>query len=327
MEAPFEITPRILAQLSEITRIVGFYEGLLSPTPQPILRKQNRIRSIQGSLAIEGNTLSLEQVTALIDGKRVMGPKRDIIEVQNAIEVYEQVGRFKPLLENSLLKAHGIFMRSLVEDAGSYRNKNVGILKGTKVVHAAPQAKMVPQLMKNLFGFLRNDKSNHPIIKSCYFHYELEFIHPFSDGNGRVGRFWQYVILVNYHPLFELIPIESIIQQHQAEYYKTLAIADQEGHSTAFIEFCLTAITEALNEFVVALKPDRQTSASRLDIARNQFATDSFSRKDYLSVFKTLSTASASRDLAYGVKDKLLRKRGDKALARYHFTWLSLSNP
>lgn len=188
MTPPFTITIRILEQVAKIERLIGRLESLDHPKPQPYLRKSNRVRTVQGSLAIEGNTLNLDQVTALIEGKTVIGKQSEIQEVLNAIQVYDQLSEFKPLSLKSILKAHRMMMTKLIPSAGKWRSGNVGIMTGSQVSHVAPSAENVPHLMKELFDFLKSDKS-HPLIKSSVFHYELEFIHPFEDGNGRVGRF------------------------------------------------------------------------------------------------------------------------------------------
>jgi Fic family protein len=291
----------------------------MSPKPQPVLRRQNRIRTIRDSLAIEGNSLTLDQVSAIFDGKKVLGPKKEILEVSNAINVYDKAPSFDPFSSKSLLKAHGILMKGLISDAGEYRATDVGILKGSKVSHLAPRARLVAGLMGDLFLFLKNEKAIHALIRSSIFHYELEFIHPFSDGNGRMGRLWQHVILLNFHPLFESLPIESIIKTHQKKYYEVLEKSDREGNCSLFIDFSLGVILEALKEFLDELKPEPVTVEDRLEKANSYFGKREFSRKDYLAFFKSLSTSTASRDLQHGVKEKRLRKSGDKALARYVF--------
>lgn len=315
----FTITPNMLLRCTEIMQLLGRYEGLMSPRPQPLLRRQNRIRTIRDSLAIEGNTLSLDQVSAIFDGKKVVGPSKEILEVTNAIKVYEKAPSFDPLSSKALLKAHGLLMKGLVEDAGKYRTTDVGILKGSKVSHLAPPARLVPGLMGDLFVCLRQEKAIHALVRSCIFHYELEFIHPFLDGNGRMGRLWQHVILLKFHPLFENLPVESLIKKHQKKYYEVLEKSDRAGDCSLFIDFTLGVILEALAEFLGDLKPEPVTVEDRLERAKVQFGKKEFSRKDYLAFFKSLSTATASRDLQHGVKKRLLKKSGDKALARYVF--------
>lgn len=318
MKPPFSITSKMLGEISSIERLIGRTEGLDHPKPQPHLRKSNRVRTVQGSLAIEGNTLDLDQVTALLEGKRVIGRREEIQEVLNAIKIYDQIPDLPPHSAKALLKAHRIMMQSLIPDAGKWRTKNVGIMKGSAVSHIAPQADRVPFLMDDLFRFLQDDTS-HPLIRSCVFHYELEFIHPFQDGNGRIGRLWHSLLLYHYHPVFEFIPVESIIKDHQQAYYDSLEKSDKAGNSTPFGEFALNMIHRALDDFLENFNPKPLTATERLEKARNHFATQEFSRKDYLSLFKTISTATASRDLKQGVDRRLLSKSGSQALTTYHF--------
>lgn len=315
---PFEVTAAALTSCLEISRLVGRYEGLMSPKVQPKLRRQNRIRTVLGSVAIEGNSLSEDQVTALLEQQRVAGPRRDILEVQNAIEAYDRAGRLNPTREKDLLTAHRVLMRGLVADAGRYRSQSVGVLQGTRVAHVAPPAKQVPRLVGQLLEFLRT-ATDHPLVKSAVVHYELEFIHPFSDGNGRLGRLWQHVELVRWHELFEHLPIESVVRARQAEYYRVLGACDQAGSSSLFIEFSLSTIHTALAELVRDLRPEPATPSSRLETARAHLGRREFSRKDYLALFKTLSTATASRDLKQGLLEDVLSSRGERALVRYRF--------
>lgn len=317
MKPPFSVSPECLNVCFEITRLIGQCEGLKLTAPQPVLSKKNRIKTIQSSLAIEGNQLTEEQVTAIIDNKRVAGPAKDILEVKNAIQAYNQIHRFNIHELKSLLAAHRILMQGLVADAGQIRLGNVGIFKGSKVKHMAPKANMLLKLLGDLFTFLKNDKQTHPLIKSCVFHYEFEFIHPFSDGNGRMGRLWQSAILTDFHPIFEFVPLESVIRQRQRDYYKALEQSDQAGESTAFIFFILSAIHTAIQSLISEFKPSPQTPALRIEQARDYFKKRIFSRKDYVLFHKTLSTATASRDLAFAVKQNLLAKSGDKARALY----------
>ena len=319
MKPPFTLTAQILNLVSEISRLLGRYEGLHLPIPQPMLRRQNQIRTIQGSLAIEGNTLDFDQVTAILENKKVLGPKKDILEVQNALSLYESLNDFKPTASKDLLKAHAILMRNLTEGAGKYRTGAVGILKGSKVSHIAPPASRVSGQIEDLLGFLKQDKDTSPLIKAAVFHYEFEFIHPFSDGNGRMGRFWQHLILAKYHPVFEYLPFESLVKERQADYYLAFEQSDKRGESTAFIEFSLETIKTTLREFLDQLKPAAETPVLRLSLARERFQQHEFSRKDYMQFLKTISTATASRDLALGVSKHILRKTGTTALAKYSF--------
>jgi len=318
MTPPFTTTPHIIACIGQIERLIGKLEGLQHTKPQPYLRRSNRVRTIQGSLAIEGNTLDLDQVTALLDGKTVLGNKDEIREVLNAIEVYDQIQTFRPHVLNDLLKAHQKMMDGLIETAGKWRTSNVGILKGTAVSHVAPPAERVPSLVQTLFNFLK-DKEIHPLIQSCIFHYELEFIHPFADGNGRIGRFWQSRLLIEYCPIFEFIPAESIVKENQSNYYNTLELSDKSGHATPFIEFSLSIIRQALEDYLDTLNLKSPSAKERLELAKEHFGSKSFTRKDYLSYFKTISTATASRDLKLGIEEGLLIKSGERANTIYRY--------
>ena len=319
MRPPFELTGAMLELCMEISRLLGRCEGIRLPKPEPMLIRRNRIRTIQSSLEIEGNRLSENQVTAILDHKRVIGPSKDILEVQNAIKAYEELPRYKVYQLNSLLQSHKLLMQGLVPDAGRLRSTHVGILKGSRVSHVAPKPSLVPGLMRDLFSFLRDNKSVHALIKSSIFHYEFEFVHPFSDGNGRVGRLWQSALLLHYHPLFEFTPIESLIKKKRRAYYEALELSDKKGRSTDFILFMLETIRESLEAFLAELRPTPETAESRIQRAGEYFRGKSFSRKDYVQFQKTISTATASRDLARAVEQGLLKKTGDKALAEYSF--------
>jgi Fic family protein len=218
-----------------------------------------------------------------------------------------------------MLKAHKYLMNGLIKEAGRLRQGNVGILKGKEVSHVAPPASRVPVLMANLFSYLKENKDTHLLIRSCVFHYELMFIHPFADGNGRIGRLWQTVILMKYHPIFEYVPIESLIKQNQQAYYDVLEACDASGDSTAFIEFILVLIFESLSELKNQIRVDAQTPERRLSLAKDYFIDDYFTRKDYMLFHKTISSATASRDMKLGMDLNLLIKRGDRAMTRYQF--------
>ena len=320
---PFEMTSHIIRALTEIATCLGRYEGLLAPAPKPQLRKQNRIRTIQGTLAIEGNTLSESQVTAILDGKRVAGSQRDVREVVNAIKAYDSVTQLDPFVLKDLLAAHAMMMTGLVDDAGKFRTTNVGVIKGKKVTHVAPKSSLVHNLMRELFSFLKSDRETPILVKACAFHYELEFIHPFSDGNGRMGRFWQLLISLKEHRIFEMIPVESLIRARQLEYYKVLRECDKQGSSTRFIEFSLDILRQGLSEVLKDVRPVRQLAVDRLAVAKDRFSKRRFTRKEYAQLFASISTATASRDLALGVKSGVLLKTGDKSEA----TYVVASNP
>jgi Fic family protein len=244
-QPPFTITSKIINLISIISEQIGRLDGQgLELSPQ--LRKQNRIQTIHSTLAIEGNTLSIEQVTAILDGKRVLGQPREIIEVQGAIRAYETLPSYNPTLLKHFLQAHHDLMSEILLNAGKFRQTGVGIHKGDQVIHVAPPAKRVPELMGDLLDWLKNTDT-HPLIKSCVFHYELEFIHPFIDGNGRMGRLWQTLILGQWNERFYLLPIESLIKDQQPRYYQVLEAADQAASSTVFIEFMLEIINAVLD--------------------------------------------------------------------------------
>lgn len=246
-EPPFTVTPRVLDLVVRISEEIG-RRGLSGAAAlTPALRRGNRLRSIQASLAIENNSLSLEQVTAVVAGKRVLGPPQEIQEVRNAFAAYEAMETWAPAREKDLLTAHRLLMQGLVGDAGRYRRGGVGIAQGNKLVHLAPPAARVPGLMKELLGWLKRTDV-HPLVAGCVFHYELEFIHPFADGNGRMGRLWQTLILSRWKPLLAWLPVESVVRDRQAEYYAALTAADKAGASTIFIEFLLSALLESLEQ-------------------------------------------------------------------------------
>lgn len=244
---PFTMNEEITNLIVEIGEYVGTITTYDAMRPNPILRKENRIRTIYSSLAIEQNTLTLEQVTDVINGKHILGPSQDIREVKNAYEAYERVSVLDPYSVKNLLLAHKIMMEGLVKEAGSFRSGNVGVYAGKELIHAGTPAKYVPDLMNQLFTWLKQSKY-HPLVKSCVFHYEFEFIHPFSDGNGRTGRLWQSLILQKWKEIFAWIPIETLVHENQVEYYKVLQRADNVGDSTGFVEFMLRMICNALKE-------------------------------------------------------------------------------
>jgi len=244
---PYTITAAILSLVAEIAGEVGQRAALAGTDSIPKLRRENRIRSIHASLAIENNTLTLDQVTSVISGRRILGPPMEIQEVKNAFAAYEAMPLWHPATVKDLLSAHGLMLQGLAEDVGKFRSRGVGIAQGKQIVHLAPPADRVPGLMKDLLGWLKRTDA-HPLVASCVFHYELEFIHPFTDGNGRIGRLWQTLILSRWNPLFAYLPVETVIRDQQADYYKVLAICDKAGNSTAFIEFLLQALLTALRE-------------------------------------------------------------------------------
>lgn len=246
---PFTLTNKLLTLVADISEKVGRLSVQFEREQNLRLRKVNRMRTIQGSLAIEGNTLSQEQVTAIIDGKRVIAPVREVQEASNAISAYEKLNIWEPSNGVHLLEAHQILMMGLNEQAGVYRSGGVGVMSGKQVVHMAPQAERVPKLMGDLLQWLET-AGVHPLIASCVFHYELEFIHPFADGNGRMGRLWQSLILSHWHGVFAHLPVESLVHQHQEQYYQAIRSSTVQSNSVPFIEFMLGMIVDALNDGV-----------------------------------------------------------------------------
>ncbi|MCI5829665.1 MAG: Fic family protein [Spirochaetales bacterium] len=240
-EPPFKITAKSINMISEISALVERFTISCKESDSLKLRKVNRMKTIQGSLAIEGNTLTEEQVTALIDGKTVVAPLKEVQEVRNAIKVYERFNEFNTYDWKDLLKAHALMAMGLVDNPGHFRQKGVCVAGKNGVSHIAPPADMVPALIADLFGWLKNSE-DHILIKSCVFHYEFEFIHPFEDGNGRMGRFWQSKILSEWNGVFENLPVENMIWENQPEYYKAIELSTQNTDSGIFVEFMLGLI-------------------------------------------------------------------------------------
>jgi Fic family protein len=315
MKPPYELSNRILELYGQINEALGQCNSLRLVKPEATLRKQNRIKTIHSSLAIEGNTLDIEQITAIINHVHVIGKKKDILEVQNAIKAYDILPEIDAFSMHDFLKIHSILMAGLIEQAGRFRTTHVGITNGVEVKHLAPSFMMVPSLMQDLFTYLRDDH-DIVIIKSCVFHYEMEFIHPFEDGNGRMGRYWQTRLLMEAHPIFEYIPIEETIKQHQAEYYHVLAEADRLGTSTMFIEYMLNAIHETLRTMLEAAKIPPNDVKSRAVYALISF-NEWFDRKAYMKMNRGISPATASRDLQYLVKEGILEVRGKGRMTQY----------
>ena len=242
---PFKITSAIISLVAEISQLIGRLSVLEEASKIIRLRRTNRIRTIQGSLAIEGNTLSVEQITAILEGKRIIAPPREIQEVLNADKAYGQFDKWQPYSKKDLLDAHRVLMTALLDNPGNFRTGGVGVMAGQTVVHLAPPADRVSYLMKDLLQWLKAT-DQHPLIAGSVFHYEFEFIHPFEDGNGRVGRLWQTLILSKWNPLFAHIPVESLVYEHQAEYYAALNKSTKNAESSVFIEFMLRMIFNAV---------------------------------------------------------------------------------
>ena len=262
-EPPFCLNEGILNLLAEVCELVGQVEVAHREVVSVHLRRENQIRSIHSSLAIEHNSLTLDQVTAVLDGKRVLGPAHEIREVQNAAEAYALMQSLNPLQEEDLLKAHRLMMQSLVREAGRYRSGGVGVMSGERVIHMAPPAHLVPYQMQDLLTWYVGS-TLHPLIKSAVFHYEFEFIHPFADGNGRMGRMWHTLLLAQWRPFFAWLPIEELVAKRQREYYHALQVADSEGNCASFVCLMMEVIRDVLSE----LAPARHTAIGGLGLQK-----------------------------------------------------------
>lgn len=326
MKPPFTLTNTMLHQVIEISRVLGILE--FSVKSDLKLRKENRIKSIHSSLAIENNSLTEKQVTDIIDGKRVLGDPKEIREVKNAYDVYEEILTLDPYRQKDFLKAHRLLTAGIVNEAGKYRSRDVGIFDEIgNVVHMGARPQYLQALMNDLFAWGKNDNTPE-LIKSCVFHYEIETIHPFADGNGRMGRLWQTVILANWNPIFTWIPIETLIYENQRDYYKVLEQVDQETNSNRFIEFMLTIILKTLKSYLTVTSNLEQ----KIDIPEG--LTDS-EAKTYVLVIKYLteheninttvtakliqkSIATARKHLAKFVSLGLLVAQGSNKNRSYH---------
>lgn len=315
MKPPYEVTEKILNLNSKLYRAIGLCEGIILTKPDVAVRKVNSIKTIHSTLSIEGNAFSLNQVTSIIENKRVMGPKDDITEVMNANLLYNNLNTFDPYDIKSFLSAHEMMLSGLISEAGTFRTKQVGVVKDEEVIHLAPHPEMVPSLIKDLFNYIKKcDELD--VIKACVFHYELEFIHPFTDGNGRMGRLWQKLLLMKIHPIFEYVPFEEIIYEKQMQYYRAIETSNKNGNSTVFIEYMLKLLYESLIKVINDNSNITNSYERRAEYALNSF--DSwFSRKDYMALIKTISTATASRDLKQMINDGLVEVSGDKRLTQY----------
>lgn len=265
-----EITNSILTLVADISMLVGKISATTELNKSPILRKANRIQTIHSSLAIEQNTLTLEQVTAVLNGKTIIAPPKDIEEVKNAYEIYELLDTLNPYSVDDLLKAHSVMMRGLVDEAGAFRSKPVGVFdsQSGEVVHLGTLPAYVPEAIEGLLVWLK-ESDLHPIIKSCIFHFEFELIHPFLDGNGRIGRFWQTLILSKYNSVFAYLPIESMVYKKQKEYYIAINNSDFDGTSTEFVEFMLTSIKETLEE-ALSFQSDIQSDTKNVTLKEKE---------------------------------------------------------
>lgn len=304
---PFTITSAILDGITEIAELVGQVTAVSGLTTNPTRRRSNRIRTIYSSLAIEQNTLSLEQVTAVLNGKRVLAPPKDVAEVKNAYEIYERMEYLNPYSVDDLLTAHGIMTRGLVEEAGYFRSGPVGVVdKQGNVLHFGTLPDFVPTLMTELLEWTENSDL-HMLIKSCVFHYEFELIHPFADGNGRIGRLWHTLLLTKWKPMFAWLPIESIIHDRREEYYAAINRSNAEGESTVFIGFMLSTIKEALMEVADMDRAMTTNEKRQREIERFLKTNETITNADVRKLFD-VSSATANRILAKLTEDGMLEK-------------------
>ena len=308
-QPPFEINERIMADVIEIAELVGRVSVTDKISMNPTLRRTNRIQTIYSSLAIEQNTLDLEQVTAVLSGKRVIAPPKDIAEVQNAYEIYDNMDKLNPYSIDDILKAHSVMERGLLNEAGEFRSRPVGVADSEgNILHFGTLPQYVPKLVQELLEWTEKSKI-HLLIKSCVFHYEFELIHPFADGNGRMGRLWHTLLLSKWNPIFAWLPIESIIHDNQSEYYNAINVSNNNGNSTVFIEFMLSVIKQALQE---SINDKPKNISSKSDLRWNKI-NDYLETHEYIlnsDVQKLLgvSSATATRILVGFMKDGKLKR-------------------
>lgn len=308
-QPPFEINERIMADVIEIAELVGRVSITDKISMNPTLRRTNRIQTIYSSLAIEQNTLDIEQVTAVLSGKRVIAPPKDIAEVKNAYEIYDNMDKLNPYSIDDLLKAHSVMERGLLNEAGEFRSRPVGVADSEgNILHFGTLPQYVPKLIQELLEWTEKSEI-HLLIKSCVFHYEFELIHPFADGNGRMGRLWHTLLLSKWNPIFAWLPIESIIHDNQSEYYNAINVSNNNGNSTVFIEFMLSVIKQALQE---SINDKPKNISSKSDLRWNKI-NDYLEMHEYIlnsDVQKLLgvSSATATRILVGFMKDGKLKR-------------------
>ena len=308
-QPPFEINERIMADVIEIAELVGRVSVTDKISMNPTLRRTNRIQTIYSSLAIEQNTLDIEQVTAVLSGKRVIAPPKDIAEVQNAYEIYDNMDKLNPYSIDDILKAHSVMERGLLNEAGEFRSRPVGVADSEgNILHFGTLPQYVPKLIQELLEWTEKSEI-HLLIKSCVFHYEFELIHPFVDGNGRMGRLWHTLLLSKWNPIFAWLPIESIIHDNQSEYYNAINVSNNNGNSTVFIEFMLSVIKQALQE---SINDKPKNISSKNDLRWNKI-NDYLETHEYIlnsDVQKLLgvSSATATRILVGFMKDGKLKR-------------------
>lgn len=319
---PFTLDHTMLGKVADIAERLGHWRQTNRDALQPQLRRDHRIRSVQASLAIEQNTLTLEQVTAVLDGKPVLGLPREIQEVKNAFAAYDALPEWNPSRLDDLCAAHGLLMQGLADDAGRLRQDGVGIYRGERLVHMAPPANQLPRLMGNLLDWLARTEA-HPLIASSAVHYELEFIHPFSDGNGRVGRLWQTLILSRWQPMLAYLPVETVIQRRQDDYYRALGEADRASDCSGFIRFMLDAIDDALRQALEAeAAPEAPVETPVKPPVKTPVKTPAKTEDRLLALLKaqpstTLAEAAAQLGKSVSAVERSARRLRDGGRLRY----------
>lgn len=319
-QPPYTLTSEILNRVAAISEAIGRLTVLTDPARTLRLRRINRIRTIHGSLAIEGNTLSEAQITAILDGKRVIAPPREVQEVKNALAAYDRFDTWRPEAEKDLLEAHRMLMSGLIDEAGHYRLGGVGVMSGSQVIHMAPPAARVSHLMTDLLHWLTATDA-HPLIASSVFHYEFEFIHPFADGNGRIGRLWQSLILARWNPLFADIPVESLIFEHQDEYYQAIQESTQHTDSKPFIAFILRMIQDALTTSIPQVAPQVTPQVGELLAAiHGEMGREALQSALGLADRKSFRERYLKPALADGLIEMTLPDKPNSRLQKYRLT-------
>lgn len=319
-EPPYTVTHAILNLVARISETVGRLTMLADRSKGLRLRRINRIRTIHGSLAIEGNTLSEAQITAILDGKRVIAPPREVMEARNALAAYDRFERWNPEAEKDLMEAHRILMAGLIDDAGAYRLGGVGVMAGRQVIHVAPPADLVPGLMGDLFRWLGTTDA-HPLVAGSVFHYEFEFIHPFADGNGRIGRLWQSLILARWNPLFSHTPVENLVYAHQAEYYRAIGESTSQTDSAPFITFMLRMILEALAATAPQVAPQVTPQVGELlSVIRGEMSREELQTALGLHDRKSFRERYLKPALADGLIEMTVPGKPSSRLQKYRLT-------
>lgn len=319
-QPPYTITPEILNRVAAISEAIGRLTVLTDQARVLRLRRINRIRTIHGSLAIEGNSLSEAQITAILEGKRVIAPPREVQEVKNALAAYDRFDTWQPATEKDLLEAHRTLMSGLIDEAGRYRHGGVGVIAESQVIHLAPPADRVTHLMADLFRWLAATDA-HPLIASSVFHYEFEFIHPFADGNGRMGRLWQSLILARWNPLFADIPVESLIFEHQAEYYQALQESTCQADSAPFITFMLRMILDTVTTSTPQVAPQVTPQVNELLLAiQGEMSREALQSNLGLQDRKSFRERYLKPALAVGLIEMTIPDKPNSRLQKYRLT-------